>query len=108
MADEIVLHRVLKDWSPDTTKFADMAPLIGTIPAVGLLPGPPGGPDVQFNVSQFVSPMVSTNSNYGFFMLPLNLQGGGLEDPGPIDQIFISSRNTTYPTKHPKLVVYYH
>ena len=56
--------------------------------------------DLNLDVKNMVSSMVSGNSNYGFL---LKLQSETIYT----SRIFVSSNNTTYTTKHPKLVVVY-
>jgi hypothetical protein len=56
--------------------------------------------DLNLNVKPIVSSMVAGNANYGFM---LKLQNETTYN----SRIFVSSHNTTYTAKHPKLVVVY-
>jgi hypothetical protein len=56
--------------------------------------------DLNLNVTSMVSSMVSSNANYGFL---LKLQN----EVAYTSRLFVSSYNTSYPAKRPKLVIVY-
>lgn len=56
--------------------------------------------DLNLDVTAMVASMVNNNANYGFF---LRLQNEVTYN----SRIFVSSRNTTYPDKRPKIVITY-
>jgi len=56
--------------------------------------------DLNIDVTAMVASMVNTNANYGFL---LKLQN----EVTYTSRIFVASHNTTYPNRHPKLVVTY-
>ncbi|MFL5809411.1 MAG: DNRLRE domain-containing protein [Flavisolibacter sp.] len=64
-------------------------------PAVGQTPQ-----DLNLDVTNMVSSMVATNANYGFYIRLVN-------ETIYNSRIYVSSTNTTFPTKHPKLVITY-
>src|SRR5258706_2678284 len=95
----MTLQRVTTDWSPSTITWFNQPSVTSqnqvTIPqtASSIL-------DLNLDVASLVSTMVTTNSNYGFL---IKLQNEVTYN----SRIFVSSYNTTYPTKHPKLVIVY-
>jgi hypothetical protein len=98
-SNSLFLQQVTANWSPSTLNwFNQPSTSIATqiiIPSTtqSLL-------DLNLDVTDMVSSMVSDNVNYGFL---LKLQNEVIYN----SRIFISSSNTAYPEKHPKLVVVY-
>ncbi len=93
------LQQVTSDWSPLTIGWFNQ-PSTDTLHQM-LIPST-NEPflDLNLDVTSMISSMVNNNANYGFL---LKLQDEVIYN----SRIFVSSYNTSYPDKHPKLVISY-
>jgi hypothetical protein len=98
-SNALQLQQVTATWSPATLSWfnqpATSAATQITVPVTAL-----SQLDLNLDVTGMVSSMISDNANNGFL---LKLQDEVIYN----SRIFVSSYNTTYPDKHPKLVVVY-
>jgi hypothetical protein len=97
--NSIVLQRVTSDWTAASVTWFNQP--AGTSQDQILVPHATSSTlDLTLNVTNLVSTMVSTNSNYGFFMK--------LQNESPYtSRIFVSSHSPLPSSKYPKLVVVY-
>lgn len=102
------INSIAKPWSADTLGMGHFR-IPWNSPISVLLPAT-SQPflDLNIDVTALVHSMVNNNANYGFaFQLPYEVDSDPVNTPLPWCRIFVSSYNTTYPDKHPKLVVVY-
>lgn len=97
--NSMTLQRVTSGWSPSTVTWANQ-PATTTNDQVDIPHTPLSSLDLNLNVTNIVSNMISNNTNYGFFIKLVS-------ESIYTSRIFVSSFNTTYPDKRPKLVVVY-
>ena len=97
--NSMLVQQIVSNWSPSSIGWFNQ-PATTTANQVNVVTTTQSTLDLDLNVTNIVSSMVSANANYGF---ALKLQNEAIYT---IRQ-FVSSYNTTYPAKHPKLVVVY-
>lgn len=98
-ANSLILQKVSSNWSGSAISWSNQPPTSQTGQVI--IPSTTQSRlDLNIDVKEMVQSMISENNNFGFF---LKLQNEVLYN----SRIFISSYNTTYPDKHPKLVVVY-
>lgn len=97
-ANSFTVQQVIANWIPGSTTWFNQ-PAVTTSNQVVVPHTSQSVLDLDLNVKDMVSSMVSTN-NYGFLM---KLQNETFYN----SRIFVSSYNTVYVTKRPKLVVVY-
>jgi hypothetical protein len=95
----LLIQQIVSSWSPGTVKWSNQ-PASTTVNQVIAASTTQSQLDLNLDVKNMVSSMVSGNANYGFM---LKLQNEAIYT----SRIFVSSYNTTHVTKHPKLVVVY-
>lgn len=93
------VQQVSAPWSPSTVTWANQ-PSGSTANQISVAHTTQSNLDLNLDVTNMVSSMVSGNANYGFLV---KLQNEVTYN----SRIMVSSRNTTYTTKYPKLVVVY-
>ena len=95
----MLVQQITTDWSPTTTNWFNQPPGSATsqiiVPQTNLQQL-----DLNLDVTNMVSNMVSNNKNFGFLLM---LQSEVTYN----SRIFVSSTNMSYSSKHPKLVVVY-
>ncbi len=96
----LILQQITAGWAPSSVNWFNQ-PATSTSNQITLASTTQSTLDLNIDVTGMVSSMVSGNANYGFL---LKLQN----EVTYTSRIFVSSYNTTYPTKHPKLVVTFH
>jgi len=96
----LILQQITSNWSASTIGWANQ-PAGSTNNQITLASTTQSVLDLNVDVTNMVSVMVNNNANYGFL---LKLQN----EVTYTSRIFVGSYNTTYPAKHPKLVVTYH
>lgn len=95
----LLVQQVASNWSPASIKWSNQPATITTNQVV--VPSTTQSVlDLDLDVKNIVSSMVSSNANYGFM---LKLQNEVIYT----SRLLVSSFNTTYTAKHPKLVVVY-
>jgi len=93
------VRQVTSDWNPATLDW--FSPPTSRTDNQAVSPATWDSPsDVNIDVTGQVASMVKGNANYGFIIQLVH------EDLFKL-RIFVSSHNTSYPGKHPKLVVSY-
>jgi hypothetical protein len=97
--NSMFVQQVTSNWSPGTLTWGNQ-PSASTTNQVSVPTTTQSQLDLNLDVTAMVSSMVSGNANYGFLM---KLQS----EQTYTSRIFVSSHNTTYTTKFPKLVVVY-
>jgi K319-like protein len=97
--NSMFVQQVTSNWSPGTLTWSNQ-PSASTTNQVSVPTTTQSQLDLNLDVTAMVSSMVSGNANYGFLMKLQNEQTY-------TSRIFVSSHNTTYTTKFPKLVVVY-
>lgn len=95
----MLVQQIVTNWSPLTTNWFNQ-PVASTTNQVVVPTTTQSTLDLNLDVTNMVASMVTGNANYGFF---LKLQN----EVTYTSRIFVSSYNTTYPAKRPKLVVVY-
>ena len=95
----LLVQQVTSNWSPSTITWANQ-PSGSTTNQIVVPTTSQSVLDLNLDVKNLVSSMVSGNANYGFLM---KLQTESTYN----SRIFVSSHNTTYTAKIPKLVVVY-
>jgi hypothetical protein len=95
----MLVQQIVTNWSPSTTNWYNQ-PVASTTNQIIVPTTNQSTLDLNLDVTNMVASMVNSNANYGFF---LKLQNEVTYN----SRIFVSSYNTTYPTKRPKLVVVY-
>ena len=95
----MLVQQIVSNWSPSSIGWFNQ-PASTTNNQVIVPTTTQSNLDLDLNVKNMVSSMVASNANYGFL---LKLQS----EVYYTSRQFVSSYNTTYPTKHPKLVVVY-
>lgn len=95
----LFVQQVVANWSPSATNWANQ-PATTTTNQVTAPSTTQSVLDLNLDVKNMVASMVSSNANYGFM---LKLQN----EVTHTSRLFVSSYNTTYVAKHPKLVVVY-
>ena len=95
----LFVQQVVSNWSPISVKWSNQ-PTTTTANQVVAASTTQSQLDLNLDVKNMVSSMVSSNSNHGFM---LKLQNENIYT----SRIFVSSYNTTHITKYPKLVVVY-
>jgi len=98
-ANTMLVQQVAANWSPASISWFNQ-PAVTTANQLVVPATTQSQLDLNLNVTNIVSSMVSGNANFGF---ALKLQSEVTYN----SRIFVSSYNTTYPAKHPKLVVVY-
>lgn len=98
-ANAMLIQQVSSSWSTSGLTWFNQ-PSVLTSNQIVVPQAPQGQLDLNVDVTAQVASMVNTNANYGWL---LRLQ----TETAYNSRIFVGSRNTTYPDKHPKLVVYY-
>jgi hypothetical protein len=98
-ANAALLQMVTAPWSVGSVSWFNQ-PTVNTANQITLNQAPQGMLDLTIDVKTHVASMVSAGTNYGWM---LRLQNETYYN----SRIFVSSRNSTYPDKHPKLVVVY-
>ena len=97
--NSFTVQRVTSDWSVATTTWFNQP--AGALANQVVVPHTSASfLDLNLDVTNLVSTMVSTNANYGFL---LKLQNEVIYT----SRIFVSSSSTVHPTKRPKLVIVY-
>lgn len=97
--NSMYVQQVSSNWAPGTVTWANQ-PAGSTANQVSVATTSQSNLDLNLDVTNMVSSMVSGNNNFGFLV---KLQNEVTYN----SRIFVSSRNSTYPTKAPKLVVVY-
>ena len=97
--NSILVQQIVANWSPSSIGWFNQ-PATTTANQVNVPTTTQSTLDLNLDVKNMVSSMVSANANYGF---ALKLQNETIYT----SRIFVSSYNTTYPAKRPKLVVVY-
>ncbi len=98
-SNSLILQQVSTNWNPATTTWTNQP--AGLTQNQLLIPHTTSNIlDLNLNVKGMVSSMIKTNANYGFL---LRLQDEVIYN----SRIFVSSNNTLYPTKRPKLTIVY-
>ncbi|HKO82238.1 MAG TPA: DNRLRE domain-containing protein, partial [Chitinophagaceae bacterium] len=95
----LFVQQVVANWSPSSVNWANQ-PATTTTNQVNAPSTTQSMLDLNLDVKNMVASMVSTNANYGF-MLKLE------NEVKYTSRLLVSSYNTTYAAKHPKLVVVY-
>ena len=98
--NSFVLQQVTSQWSTSTVSWANQPSTSSSnqiVVASTTLPQL----DLNLDVASMISSMVKNKANYGFL---LKLQNEVVYT----SRIFVGSRNTAYPDKHPKLEIWYH
>lgn len=95
----MLVQQIVTNWSPSTTNWFNQ-PVPSTTNQILVPTTNQSTLDLNLDVTNMVASMVNSNANYGFF---LKIQNEVIYNC----RIFVSSYNTTYPTKRPKLVVVY-
>jgi hypothetical protein len=95
----LLVQRITANWLPSTIPWANQPASTATNQVIAASTTQ-SQLDLNLDVKNMVSSMVSGNANYGFM---LKLQN----EVAYTSRIFVSSYNTTHATKHPKLVVVY-
>ncbi|HWI92442.1 MAG TPA: DNRLRE domain-containing protein [Flavisolibacter sp.] len=95
----MLVQQIVTNWSPLTTNWFNQ-PVASATNQVVVPTTTQSTLDLNLDVTSMVASMVNGNANYGFF---LRLQNEAIYN----SRIFVSSYNTTYPAKRPKLVVVY-
>lgn len=98
-SNAMLVQQVLTNWSSSTVNWFNQ-PVTSTTNQIVVPSTSQSTLDLNLDVTNMVASMVNSNANYGFF---LKLQNEVTYN----SRIFVSSYNTTYPAKHPKLVVVY-
>jgi hypothetical protein len=98
-ANGLYLQQVTSSWAINTVGWFNQ-PSVSTGNQVVIPHTSQSKLDVMLDVTAHVASMVNNNANYGWL---LKLQNEVTYN----SRIFVSSRNTTYPDKRPKLVVVY-
>ena len=97
--NSLFLQQVTSNWSPSTLGWFNQ-PSVSTSNQINISTTTQSTLDLDLDVSQMIGAMVNNNANYGFL---LRLQNEVTYN----SRIFVSSYNTAYPQKHPKLVIVY-
>ncbi len=95
----MLVQQIVSNWSPSSIGWFNQ-PASTTNNQVIVPTTTQSTLDLDLNVKNMVSSMVAGNANYGFL---LKLQS----EVFYTSRQFVSSYNTTYPAKHPKLVIVY-
>ena len=95
----LLIQQVTSNWSASTVKWSNQ-PASTTTNQIIAASTTQSQLDLNLDVKNMITSMVSGNANYGFM---LKLQNEAIYT----SRIFVSSYNTTHTTKHPKLVVVY-
>lgn len=98
-ANSFIISQISASWTPSTLTWFNQPATTTTGQAV-IAATSQSMLDLDVDVTAMVSSMVTNNANYGFL---LKLQTEATYN----SRIFVGSHNTTYPDKHPKLVVTY-
>jgi len=97
-ANSFTVQRVTANWSPGSTNWFNQPP-VTTANQVVVPHTSQSVLDLDLDVKNMISPMINSG-NYGFLMKIEN-------ETFYNSRIFVSSYNTAYPAKRPKLVVVY-
>jgi hypothetical protein len=97
--NSFAIRQVSTPWSPNSVSWFN-APSVRTDNEVVVPSTDSSRLDLNIDVTAQVASMVKNSANYGFM---LQLQS----EVTYTSRIFVASHNTTYPDKHPKLVVVY-
>jgi hypothetical protein len=97
--NSMYVQQVAGNWSPGSVTWANQ-PAGVAANQISVATTNQSNLDLNLDVTNMVSSMVSANQNYGFLV---KLQNEVTYN----SRIFVSSRNPTYTTKYPKLVVVY-
>jgi hypothetical protein len=95
----LLIQQVVANWNPATLKWSNQ-PATTTTNQIIAASTTQSQLDLNLDVKNMVTSMVSGSANYGFM---LKLQNENIYT----SRIFVSSYNTTHTTKRPKLVVVY-
>ncbi len=95
----MLVQQIVTNWSPATASWFNQ-PVTSAANQIIVPSTTQQTLDLNLDVTNMVSSMVSNNANYGFF---LKIQNEVIYNC----RIFVSSFNTTYTDKRPKLVVVY-
>jgi len=98
-ANSFIIQQVISNWSASGLSWSNQ-PSTTTANQVVIGATSQSVLDVNADVTGIIASMVNNNTNYGFL---LKLQSETVYN----SRIFVSSHNTTYPDKHPKLVITY-
>ena len=98
-SNAMLIQQVTSAWTYPGVTFYNL-PSVSTANQIVIAQAPQGKLDLTVDVTSMVGSMVNTSANYGFY---LKLQN----EVSLNSRIFVSSRNTTYLDKHPKLEVTY-
>jgi hypothetical protein len=99
-SNSFTVQQITSSWSTSTLGWFNQ-PAVSTTNQVVVPQTSQSKLDLNLDVTAMVASMVSTNTNYGFLM---RLENEVIYD----SRIFVSSHNSAYPDKHPKLVVIFH
>jgi hypothetical protein len=97
--NSFVFQQVTYQWSTSTVSWANQ-PSTSSSNQIVIATTTQPQLDLNIDVASMISSMVKNNVNYGFL---LKLQNEVIYT----SRIFVGSRNTDYPDKHPKLEVWY-
>jgi hypothetical protein len=99
-SNSFTIQQVTSDWSASTVNWTNQ-PTGSTTNQIVIPQTSESFLDLRVDVTVMIDSMVKNNANYGFL---LKLQN----EVAYNSRIFVSSYNTTYANRHPKLVVGYH
>jgi len=97
--NSMLVQQIISNWSPATTNWFNQ-PVTAAVNQIIVPATTQSVLDLNLDVMNIVSSMVNGNANYGFF---LKIKNEVIYNC----RIFVSSYNTTYTAKRPKLVVVY-
>jgi hypothetical protein len=98
-SNAMLVQQVNTSWSTSGLTWFNQ-PSASTSNQVVVPQAPQGQLDINIDVTSQVASMVNNNANYGWL---LRLQ----TETAYNSRQFVASHNSTYPDKHPKLVIYY-
>ena len=97
--NSFTIRQVTTDWSPSTVSWSNQ-PGVSTENQILIPSTSQARLDLNIDVTSQVASMVNGNINYGFMLQLVN-------EVTYTSRIFVASHNTSYPDKHPTLLVSY-
>lgn len=98
-SNAFLFQQITSPWTTSTVSWANQ-PSVSTSNQIVVPQSNQARQDLDIDVTSMVGSMVNNNANYGFF---LRLQNEVTYN----SRIFVGSRNPTYPTMRPKIVITY-